>query len=196
MIDNHEHMQFVHNSKTTQNESADSLIFKHPCNIFNPSPDVLLERWLKKLSKRSVSAFADPGYSNYYLSYFGNYYKNGEIYNVSSNSDDLDTNLNIGYFLYQPGTEKEAEDLVIEKFIDTVVQPDESVLDIVIPPGTNQSNSNFLFKLFDEALSELETTNIPVVSNKSSFRYTGASKRLKAKLSKRCLYRFLMSRSD
>ena len=155
-----------------------------------------LEKWLKQISDYSCSPFDGLNYSDYYKSYFGNVSNDGIIYDTSTGSNDIDVKLNIGYCRYPPGIEKNPEDKIVEQFIDTVVDDNGVVMDIVIPPGTNQSNANFLFKLFSDMIGDMTPTNVPIVSSDHTARYTGGVKQLRFTLPKNDLYQFLMDRSN
>ena len=168
-----------------------------------------LEIWLKQLTDHSMSPLEDPRYSRYYKSYFGNVSQNGYIYDTSNNTSDIDIKLNLGYYRYSYQLElemdnkqtninidKHPEDVVVEQFIDTVVDKNGFTHDIVIPPGTNQSNANFLFKIFRDIMAEAEPSHIPIVSSDKTVRYTGGVKHSSINLPKIELYQFLMDRSN
>ena len=182
-----------------------------------------LVKWLKHRCAYSDDVFEDPGYSNLYKSEFNIHDKFKKFYVPG----DIDHELNMNCI--DNGNE---HDTYLEQFIDYVpIDVSDDVIkaatlnkdhyesiDIVnalshqrllILPGSNHSNANYLFKRLTRYLEKTTTTtttfsftpnmsqyNIPFVSADHTVSYEGSHKTAKMEINKEQFYEFLRSNSQ
>lgn len=141
--------------------------------------------------------------------------------NKDNSNKDIDIEINIGYIddVYNQ-CKKTTNEKILEQYIDYIPIniPDTflstSLIDIVdvndrknikmmlcrenivIPPGSNQSNCNWLFKKISE---HIESNNIqykiPFVLNDHKMSYTGAHKIISSEIDKEKFYNFMFKNS-
>lgn len=178
----------------------------------------LLRRWLNQRCSYSDNLFADPGYSDYYKREFNIMDGLGSKPFYAAQGD-IDIEMNMGYIDYAHGAEKDPDDLVIEQFIDyipvnvphdvirtatmnTFYEEKQDITDkmtrknILILPGSNHSNANFLFKRLSRRLADGNVSYaIPFVSGDPTSVYKGTHKDAKMDINKEQLYEFLHQNS-
>ena len=165
----------------------------------------IVMKWLNAPFNGSNDLFEDPGYSQMYRSGFGNTYQYGAEYV----SGDIDEILNLGCF---ESPYEEYDEYDADHFVDYIHQPiPQNVLTkrvshyepehrdraaqimqrkaILIPPGSNQSNANYIFKTLTYEVEHINSFRVPYATREK--RYTGARKLFKLKLDKYDVYRFL-----
>lgn len=168
-----------------------------------------LELWLKQKNKHVFSIYEDPEYSNYYKSYFGSY-----VDETFYSKNDIDIKITPQYFenIYDNNYDE------IEQFIDYIPRNvPQYVIDtathgiygnekkniieklerkcLLIPPGTNHSNVNFLYKLMMDNIIDIKAFNIPYVSNNINEQYKGIIKEEYMNINKLDLYNFAYKNS-
>lgn len=150
-----------------------------------------LIRWLTKKCNECDDICDDPGYSNGYKRYF-NIVDSGHVIYCDN---DIDNEINLEY-----------DDPLLEEFTDYV--PIKGCSDeekkyivnkmthknIVIPPGSNQSNANFMFKLLNE-FGHKYSYKIPCVSNNPSDPYDGDYESICMDIDKESFYMFMFDNS-
>jgi len=179
----------------------------------------VLMKWLKKKCTYSDNVFKDPGYSEYYKRNFNLTVENGP--SSFYKRDDIDHAMNIGYvdYSYKDEADKCEDDRELEQFIDYVprIAPQEllesmnknctyderednkrkmSRHNIVILPGSNHSNANFLFKELKAIISDDNFSyDIPIVNVDPSIPYKGVYKNAHLDVDKEDFYDFLRKNS-
>lgn len=169
-----------------------------------------LEKWLQARCSYAKDIFDDPGYSNFYQSYFTHLFDDGTY-----TRGDIDCAINLGFYeyVYDPGLSQEDEDLLsyvdyipsnrstdeIERMVEAYPESDQdraySILSrecILIPPGTNQSNANYLYKNIAKCITDGENFRIPYVGSRTNV-FNSNYKRAKFDLSKLDIYNFIYS---
>jgi hypothetical protein len=160
-----------------------------------------------------MSEYSDLGYSEYYKSFFQmsdnnrKFYKNG----------DIDEELNVGYTEQVFSTDPlPQEDLELEQFMDyvpTSARYDTEIATIccnadkkrdiikklcrkciVILPGTNHSNANFLYKVLNDGLT-LNKYSIPYVLEDPNKPYYDLHKDATMIIDKEKFYNFMCKNS-
>jgi hypothetical protein len=178
----------------------------------------LLCRWLKQKCYCADNIFMDPGYSSFYKNEF-NITDGDEFRPIYETRGDIDVELNKGYVDYLYGDEKNEEDEELEQFIDYVpIHVSQDVLrvatgntryeekeyiiemmsrkNLLILPGSNHSNANFLYKRLIRCLEDTEVTfSIPFVSGDRSVPYTDVHKDVDMDINKEQFYDFLRRNS-
>ncbi|VBB18338.1 hypothetical protein YASMINEVIRUS_801 [Yasminevirus sp. GU-2018] len=180
-----------------------------------------LIRWLKQRCEYSDSPFQDPGYSVYYKSMFNTMDSHKLVYK----DGDIDHELNIGYVDYGFEEEKDPEDVCLEQFIDYVpanreglkeaistmingLPYDEAVdirtkmsrENILILPGSNHSNANYLYKLITLECLKLNNKKekpyfVPYVSPDPRVPFRSNSKGVGVHIDKEDFYSFIKAHS-
>jgi len=158
-------------------------------------------RWLNGTCNYSNDIYKDPGYSDSYKSYFNIRDDNHIIYN----DNDIDDKINMDY-----------DDDSIDEFTDYVPidipqeeinmktkdyseKEKEQIIDIltrkniVIPPGSNQSNANFLYKFLKNFVHNY-SYHIPRIPNHNK-QYVGEYEYLNMDIDKESLYMFMFENS-
>ena len=155
-----------------------------------------LVKWLQLCCDGSNDAFKDQNYSESYMDMFnitdtdGIFYQNG----------DIDHKLNIGYVDYLLGDVKHPNDKELECFIDYVPvrEKDTDTIstyhNIVILPGTNHSNSNYIYKIIKNESNKNKYT-IPYLNNNPRIPYTGDKKEADMMINKEEVYKFIKDNS-
>lgn len=188
-------------------------IRKIPIPRIIPDKKELLRRWLGQRCSYSEDLFKDPGYSNYYKNEFNimDGFGTRPFYQIG----DIDDELNMGYVDYSVGAEKDEDDIVLEQFIDyipahipvnmprTARSYEETCeklwankKNILILPGSNHSNANFLFKRINRHIRQYGTLySIPYVSASHTTPYKKEHKTAKMEVNKEQLYEFLRKHS-
>ena len=171
-----------------------------------------LERWLKARCRWSDNVFDDPGYSSRYKSYFSGLFDDDTYID-----GDIDHRLNIGHYelVYDESIAYDEFDEIIEPYIDFVpsnitrsdiekvvaaypLEDQErarkvySRTGIVILPGSNHSNANYLYKRFIEYLNDVREFTVPYVGTFRD-RYRPSYKRVGLSVSKETIYNFAYS---
>lgn len=158
-----------------------------------------LIRWLKQKCDYSDNVFRDPGYSDYYKSMFNIV----DTHNFIYANNDIDHELNVGYVEYETNNEKNSEDAELEQFIDVVPYKNKNSksdaenhnINIVILPGSNHSNANYLYKLLMHECMEInnndEPYHIPNVSPNPKVPYTINHKKVQITINKEEFYSFV-----
>jgi hypothetical protein len=178
-----------------------------------------LIEWLRDpVSFDLDSIFRDPGYSWKYKQMYNLMDPDHIIYTDTITEKDIDLELNIGYteYTYDEIMDKDPLDKELEEFIDSIpkhvnssvietmtnnVTPDakeyintiEKRHNIVIPPGSYQSNANYVYKLIK--LNNTKKYNIPSVSADPNARFKGDHINTNIILDKEQLYQFIYMNS-
>jgi len=158
-----------------------------------------LLKWLRSRCDYSDDAFKDQDYSPYYKSMFNIMDIDGMFYE----KDDIDHELNIGYVDYGEGEIKHPKDEELEHFIDSAFneiktsENKNNVCDhnIVILPGTNHSNANYVYKIIKYEAVQKNQYNIPYLTNNSKISYKGDHKEASMMINKEDVYKFIMNNS-
>lgn len=171
--------------------------------------DKKLEYWLKQQNKHAVSVYKDPGYSNFYKSYFGSY-----VDESFYPKNDIDVKLDPIYVesLFIDDNDE------LQQFVDYIPQHvSQDIIDVythkkygddkrdiidklerkclLILPGSNQSNANFVYKLLLNTIVDIDSFSIPYVSNNINEQYTGELKEAYMDIDKMDLYKFIHKNS-
>lgn len=173
---------------------------------------IKLMKWLNKKCRYSKNIFKDPGYSEFYKRNFNITDDIGPFSIYKKN--DIDHLMNIGYVDYAYNDQlKHEDDGELEQFIDYIpkVIPKETLEmatknrsfvesediikkmtrhNMVILPGTNHSNANFLYKELLQTINDLNY-HIPYVNIDPSLPYEGTYKIAKLNIDKESFYNFL-----
>jgi hypothetical protein len=123
-----------------------------------------LEKWMKSRCEYSDCIFTDPGYDNEYKSFFiksthsdqNKYYANKLQNNELER--DIDIKVSSGYIM--------ADETDETKYIDLIGTNKKEK--IYLPPGSNQSNCNYLYKKIANILEENES---PVLDKKKFYMF-------------------------
>lgn len=174
-----------------------------------------VERWLRKCCDYSDGPYDNPGYSSHYMSYFNLYDNTGELYS----KNDIDSKLNPGYVDDIFGNiEETEEDTLIAKFVDYIpIKPSKELVTtmtfeeygqrkydiieklsrecIMIPPGTNQCNANYMFKILKEAAQDIDDFEIPYIDANPATPYEGTLKSASITINKEKVYEFVYDNS-
>jgi hypothetical protein len=180
--------------------------------IYKAKDDNTLEKWLSTNCNYSTDIFADPGYSDQYKSYFSYLFDDNTYI-----KGDIDFKLNPGFneleFETEFETEYKMENDELRPYVDYVPSDysrdeinkivniynyDEkrqmsetlSKIAILIPPGSNQSNANYLFKNINEYIKEIEGFRIPHIRSHAKIVKI---KKIKFNLTKVDIYNFVYS---
>jgi hypothetical protein len=175
-----------------------------------------LINWLRKKSKYADDLFKDPGYSAEYKSRFNIMDKNMVIYKPN----DIDDELNIGYTDDIYGLdEKTDEEITVEQYVDYIPkeitqetidnlmpcnhEQQQEIVEklsrhnIVILPGSNHSNANFLFKnILNHVNKYIEPYHVPFLSPDPKQPYDGRHKTINFNLDKEEFYNFIYENSE
>jgi hypothetical protein len=168
-----------------------------------------LEKWLKQSNKCSSNIYEDPGYSGFYKSYYGNY-----VYKSFYPEDDIDIKISPVYIedIYTENTDE------LQQFIDYIPQDipsdiinnitigtygteKQNIIDklerkcLLIPPGSNQSNVNFIYKLLLDNMINVDNFSIPFISHNINEQYKGTLKNSYMNIDKMELYNFVYNNS-
>ena len=163
-----------------------------------------LIKWLKSPTGDSDDIYVDPGYGYHYKSWFGiedcdkKFYKN----------NDIDCQLGI---IHESISTHEPNDLhnlnAMSQFVDKFDTTDNDGLcsrnsvnelmnHILIPPGSNHSNANYLYKRIIASVQESELEyEIPYVSANQFTPYTGYHKSTGYNVDKQSFYKFIYNNS-
>lgn len=166
--------------------------------------------WLKRKSEYSNNVFEDPGYSNFYKRYYGIIDRDGSIYRPG----DIDHELNIHYVKSVDEDEKTDEDRILDQYIDFIPKQlprktVETICDIypqheaetilfdnmVVLPGSNHSNANYLFKRVSSQAKTFKPYHVPVVDADPSHEYRGDFKEIPLVINKEEFYQFIKNNS-
>lgn len=170
----------------------------------------VLMKWLKSRVPYSDDLFCDPGYSRNYYMAFGNTYEYGSEYTPG----DIDHQLNPGYYdpIYDIDDDYGISDE--DYYVDYIYKPiDKDTLmktvmsyepeyrdkaarvlqrePILILPGSNQSNANYIYKLMLDQINQIHSFRIPYVKQSNRAYFTGSSKNFRLQISKEDTYRFV-----
>ena len=171
--------------------------------------DKKLENWLKHKNRYALSIYDDIGYSNFYKTYFCNY-----VEDTFYPENDIDVRVGLEYIESINPAEKD----VLANYVDYIPQHasteyintmtfnthnDEKkhIIDILerkcllIPPGSNHSNTNFIYKLMLDIMFDIDGFSIPFVSNNINVQYTGTLKSSYMDIDKMELYNFIYNNS-
>lgn len=168
-----------------------------------------LENWLKQKNKYATSIYKDPGYSSFYKSYYGAY-----VDESFYPDDDIDVKISPEYFesIYKDDRDE------LEQFIDYIPQTisqdiidnttnkiygeeKQNIIDklerkcLLIPPGSNHSNTNFMYKLMLDNMLNIDSFKIPYISNNIREQYIGTLKNSYMDIDKMELYNFVYKNS-
>jgi hypothetical protein len=168
--------------------------------------------WLKSKCQYSEGIFDDPGYSERYKGYFSHYF-----YDDTYVTGDIDYELNIGHYeyVYEDEDDLSSIDEQIIPYVDFVpsgLTHDEitrladsypleyrdraeeisSRTGIVILPGSNHSNANYIYKRIREHIDDIPAFSVPFVNDyHKAFR--PSYKKATLTLSKTNVYNFVYS---
>ena len=181
-----------------------------------------LIRWLKQRCDYSDSQFQDPGYSTHYKSMFNLMDTHKLVYK----DGDIDHELNIGYVDYCFDKEKDPEDVCLEQFVDYVPANHEGLKEaistmvngvpydeaddirkkmsrenILILPGSNHSNANYLYKLITLECLDLNNKDekpyfVPYVSPDPRVPFRSNVKGVGVHIDKEDFYSFIKAHSS
>lgn len=138
-------------------------------------------KWLNGQVRDSNNIYTDPGYGHHYKSMYGlccdendekSFYKSGDIDHQ-----------------HVIGSDKLIDDDISE-YIDRI----NDDVNLLIPPGSNQSNANYMYKLLKSSAYKVEY-EIPYVSANPTVPYTGYHKCTGLKINKKDFYNFVHSSS-
>lgn len=129
-----------------------------------------LKKWLAQRCDNSCNVFNDPGYSEYYKSFFGIH--DNVIINKCNN---IDIELNINH----------------NNLIDDIFNDIHNIRPIMILPGSNHSNANFFYKLLSECIDKFKPYSIPNVSNDFTKSYKNIIKFTGMIINKKDTYEFI-----
>ena len=170
----------------------------------HPRANTGLVKWLKSPTRDSNDIYADPGYGHHYKSWFGiedcdkKFYKN----------NDIDCQLGIihkSISTYEPNDLHNLNE--VSQFVDKFDitdnddlcsrdQMDKLTNHILIPPGSNHSNANYLYKRIMTSVQESEPEyEIPYVSANQFASYTGYHKSTGYNVDKQSFYKFMYDNS-
>lgn len=174
-----------------------------------------LVKWLKKRCDYSDDVIKDPGYSNFYKSEFCirdgvNFRKFYELNDIDYDLNNLN-NLSVMCVNHDPILDQYVDRIPIEiskDLIDAAVVnasyheradiiDDMTHLNMLILPGSNHSNANYLFKrLMRYSEENIRSYNIPYVSVNHKMSYKGDNRNAKLNINKEQFYEFLRLRSQ
>ncbi len=153
---------------------------------------LVLIKWLNKKTRDSEDIYSDPGYGKHYKSLFGI----EDNHQLFYNNDDIDcrfASIHESIVLFDPvhGLNE------VSEYADQIngTQYGGDIKHILIPPGSNHSNANYVYKLLKTNIQNNEYV-IPYVSAKSGTPYTGYHKCAGLKLNKEDFYNFVYTYSD
>ena len=102
-----------------------------------------LEKWLKSRCRWSDNVFDDPGYSEYYKSYFTWLFNDGTYV-----EEDIDNSLNIGHYepIFEEGITPDEFNEKLEPYIDFVPSgmSNSIVFSTLLPASVMAKSSSFL----------------------------------------------------
>jgi len=147
---------------------------KMNCDNLKMNRDNLIN-WLNRRCKYANNIDDDPNYSDYYISHF-NILDNDNLYKVN----DIDYEINVKCI--EPH---------YEKYVDYL---NNDTQHMVILPGTNHSNANFIFKLIRKNIDKLSYI-IPHVSKNVEQPFEKIYKKIKHRVDKEDLYEFIRENS-
>lgn len=168
-----------------------------------------LVKWLNDKPRDSDDVFTDPGYGYHYKAWFGIqdtdkiFYKQNDI----DHKLNTDHQLTAGLVLVDENeNENENKKIMNEltQFVDLITDDTnhQSITDhqlitdqVFIPPGSNHSNCNYLYKRMVANAYDLEPYEIPYVSADPSVPYTGYHKHATFKINKEDFYNFVRENS-
>lgn len=174
------------------------------CQKYENINNKKLEKWLKSRFCYSDNIFEDPGYSNNYKSKFGlTCTCNDNIYQ----ENDIDHKVNIGHVFDNNGNSDDI-DRKIEQYIDYVLPEqcthlidNENIHDdndihnisypIVVLPGSNHSNANYLYKLIIESIEHIDPYTLPIISKDHTIQFNGDTTMSYMKVNKNSVYNFV-----
>jgi len=155
-----------------------------------------LVRWLRLPCQFSDDINEDQDYSDYYKGLFNitdtkNFFYDNNNINVDI---DIDFELNL---------ELAEEDERFEDFTDHIPVIDGVGIDmnidieqkILILPGSNHSNCNYLYKMLKIEASHKDEYSIPYLSNDPKIPYTGELKNASMMINKEDVYNFVKNNS-
>lgn len=148
-------------------------------------------QWMKKKNRHCDSHFDDSLYSGYYKSFFG-ITDDGLVYsNQDTDNQDID---------YKIGTLTLGEDIQdnMDNYTDSIMTNDneEDNIKLIIYPGTNHSNANFLYKsIMHEANDRGMSYDIPLVPSDMDQAYNGIVKNTRLTINKEEFYKFIYNNS-
>lgn len=157
------------NSNAVSNDSIHTI--KHMNNSHHE-----LKKWLKRKCENSDNVFKDPGYSNFYKGMFG--ITDNDFFYLPNNQDiDLNRDVNVGYVSVSVNnstdngvnnganisTNNSNSEFYSETYdkLGQFVDVNSENEQIAILPGSNHSNSNYLFKLITIECEEYEPYIVP-----------------------------------
>lgn len=173
-------------------------------------------RWLRSANKdcKDHDIYKDPGYSEYYKDYTS-IYDDDLMYRGKHDIDLRIWHRRIPYYenIY------EKEDDMMEDFVDHVKSnmTDEEIgyftegrghdekeymedklryMPILIPPGTNHSNANVLYKLLQSEILEYTRDEPFSIASFEDMNYDGSITELEPYIDKKIIYRFCYENSD
>lgn len=148
-----------------------------------------LVRWLKKRCEYSDCVYDDPGYSDYYRSWFKCIDISNEIYLKG----DIDCQINNDIDISLSTNFSDS----IEQYTDHVQIDD--VKNMIVLPGSNHSNANYLYKIINNYMLHPHNNNtfhIPIVSNNPKQPFNDNSyKTMRMKIDKNLLYNYVYTYS-
>lgn len=149
-----------------------------------------LIKWLKKSIRGYYKdgVYSDPGYGNQYKSMFGI----EDVDQLFYNKNDIDDQL---ASIHQSITMTDPDDEyglnVMSEFVDQYSDKRCTLNYILIPPGSNHSNANYMYKQLKTHIHNNECEyEIPYINADPRTPYTGNHKCTKLKLNKEDFYNF------
>jgi len=173
-----------------------------------------IKRWLRSPNKDCIGSdiFEDPGYSGYYKSMTSIYDDMGIFY---EGADDIDNRLK---YPYHKSIYKCDEIDKLEEFVDNIPSKasDQYIAEItknligddkkyttnrlkydpiLIPPGTNHSNANVLYKIIQTEFNAIKPFIVPILPDNPNVEYDGDYAEFVPSLDKKIIYRFCYENS-
>jgi hypothetical protein len=153
----------------------------------NKDRDVL-KKWLCSRCKYSEGVFKDPGYSSFYTSFFSHFFDDDTYIDK-----DIDHEINIGYCAPDDYDDEYCdEDVNVRPYVDFVSTDGNIQKGILIPPGSNHSNANYIYKRLMIGVRHIDEFRIPRVGNKTS-EFRSLYKNEKIVFDKEDVYKFVHS---
>ena len=176
--------------------------------------DKELKKWLGQKCDCSDNIFDDPGYTDYYKKHFGIH----DEYEIYYKKNDIDEQINIGY---EKNFDNEEDNHLTdaEKYVDYVPEEiSQSLIDkitcdmtgneklktiqkltskgIIILPGSNHSNANYMYKIIKDSVDKMGTYEIPDISPDPTVEFKGENTNISMKVDKVKVYKFIYRYSD
>lgn len=174
-----------------------------------------IKNWLKSPNKycNNCDIFEDPGYSGYYKSMTSIYDSDGLFYDGSG---DIDNRLKYPYLksIYKCDGQDKIEEFVdwipsklsaqqIDLATKNLAGDDKQYTTnrlrydpVLIPPGTNHSNANVLYKIIQNEFNHIKPFIVPIIKDNDNSEYDGDYSEFVPSIDKKIIYRFCYENSN